>query len=116
MNIGTNNIGDLKNDGSAAAENLQRMFLFMHSRDNLKDTQIYWFSVAHRWDSSADNEAIDSCNALMKEWCAMSDWITYVEVTDKIMQENLNPDKLHPKDETYVNVYLPELAKSGIVY
>lgn len=116
INLGTNNIG-LGDSAYDAALKLQRMMLFMHSRQNLRNTEIYWFSITPRGDSDGAGKdgIIRSVNASMKKWCDAFDWVTYVEVYDKIdISTHLRDDKLHPLATTYGSVYLPALYAAGL--
>ena len=115
INLGTNNLGSGENVETAFI-NLQRMMLFFHSCDNLKDTQIYWFTVAPRGDINKSNEIV-ALNKKMTKWCAALDWVTCVPVYDLLdIKTHLKADKLHPLASTYTSIYLPQLAAAGIQY
>lgn len=115
INLGTNNLG-AGESATMATANLQRMLLFFHSRENLKNTQIYWFTVAPRGDINKANDIVQLNNKMI-EWCEALDWITCVNVyPDLDVNTHLKTDKLHPLATTYRNIYLPKLAAAGIQY
>ncbi|MDE6401247.1 MAG: SGNH/GDSL hydrolase family protein [Clostridiales bacterium] len=115
INLGTNNLGRGES-ASTAAMNLQRMLLFFHSCENLKDAQIYWFNIAPRGDINKSSEIV-AVNKEMSKWCAALDWVTAVDVNSRLdVTTHLKSDKLHPQATTYTSVYLPALATAGIQY
>lgn len=118
VNLGTNNIG-IGDSAIATTEKLQRLMLFLHSRANLRNTDIYWFSIAPRGDNDGlgKEDDIRAVNAAMEKWCAALDWLTFVDVYDSIdIGTHLKDDKLHPLITTYDEIYLPALAAAGLQY
>lgn len=110
VNLGTNNFGGDNCTVDETAECLQRLFTLLHEK--MPETQIYYFSIAQRYDTLNHSLSISSCNDLMKEWCEYKDWITFVDVEDKLSSVDLK-DGLHPKNETYRSVYIAALEKAG---
>lgn len=112
VNLGTNNLAADGDTVEGLAENLQRLFTLLH--DKMPDTNIYYFSIAQRVDTTAHTTKISAVNTYMKQWCENKDWITFVDVEDKVASSDLK-DGLHPKDETYSNIYVPALEAAGCV-
>lgn len=111
VNLGTNNIGGDNCSYEETAEALQRLFTVLH--DKMPETNIYYFSIAQRYDTTSHSLKISSCNDIMQEWCEGKDWITFLDVEDQISGADLK-DGLHPKDITYKNVYLKALEDAGV--
>ena len=112
VNLGTNNLAADGDMVEGLAENLQRLFTLLH--DKMPDTNIYYFSIAQRVDTTAHTTKISAVNTYMKQWCENKDWITFVDVEDKVASSDLK-DGLHPKDETYSGIYVPALEAAGCV-
>ena len=112
VNLGTNNLAADGDTVEGLAENLQRLFTLLH--DKMPNTNIYYFSIAQRVDTTAHATKISAVNALMEQWCEYKDWITFVDVEDQVSSSDLK-DGLHPKDETYANIYVPALEAAGCV-
>lgn len=112
VNLGTNNLAADGDTVEGLAENLQRLFTLLH--DKMPNTNIYYFSIAQRVDTTAHATKISAVNALMEQWCEYKDWITFVDVEDQVSSSDLK-DGLHPKDETYTNIYVPALEAAGCV-
>ena len=112
VNLGTNNLAADGDTVEGLAENLQRLFTLLHNK--MPNTNIYYFSIAQRVDTTAYATKISAVNALMEQWCEYKDWITFVDVEDQVASSDLK-DGLHPKDETYANIYVPALEEAGCV-
>ena len=112
VNLGTNNLAADGDTVEGLAENLQRLFTLLH--DKMPNTNIYYFSIAQRVDTTAHATKISAVNALMEQWCEYKDWITFVDVEGRVSSSDLK-DGLHPKDETYTNIYVPALEAAGCV-
>ena len=112
VNLGTNNLAADGDTTEGLAENLQRLFTLLH--DKMPNTNIYYFSIAQRVDTTAHTTNISVVNTYMEQWCEHKDWITYVDVEDKVASSDLK-DGLHPKDETYSKIYVPALEAAGCI-
>ena len=84
---------------------MQRLFTLLH--DRMPDANIYYFSIAQRADTKYAAQ-VSAVNDAMEQWCEYKDWITFVDVEDQISASDLK-DGVHPKNETYTNVYVPAL-------
>ena len=105
VNIGTNNIYDDNRAAPETVRDLQRLFTLLH--DRMPDANIYYFSIAQRADTKYAAQ-VSAVNDAMEQWCEYKDWITFVDVEDQISASDLK-DGVHPKNETYTNVYVPAL-------
>ena len=112
VNLGTNNLAADGDTVEGLAENLQRLFTLLHNK--MPNTNIYYFSIAQRVDTTAHATKISAVNALMEQWCEYKDWITFVDVEGRVASSDLK-DGLHPKDEAYANIYVPALEAAGCV-
>ena len=112
VNLGTNNLAADLDTTEGLAENLQRLFTLLH--DKMPNTNIYYLSIAQRVDTTSYRTRISAVNDLMEQWCEYKDWITFVDVEDQVSSSDLK-DGLHPKDETYTNIYVPALEAAGCV-
>ena len=112
VNLGTNNLAADLDTTEGLAENLQRLFILLH--DKMPNTNIYYLSIAQRVDTTSYGTRISAVNDLMEQWCEYKDWITFVDVEDQVSSSDLK-DGLHPKDETYTNIYVPALEAAGCV-
>ena len=112
VNLGTNNLAADWDRTEGLAENLQRLFTLLH--DKMPNTNIYYLSITQRVDTTAHATRISSVNDLMEQWCEYKDWITFVNVEGRVSSSDLK-DGLHPKNETYANIYVPALEAAGCV-
>ena len=112
VNLGTNNLAADWEKTEEVAENLQRLFTLLH--DKMPNTNIYYLSITQRFDTTSHAKRISDVNDLMEQWCEYKDWITFVDVEGRVSSSDLK-DGLHPKDETYANIYVPALEAAGCV-
>ena len=97
IHIGTNNFYDDHMDHIETTAALQRLFLVLH--DRYPETDIYYFSITQRLDSSYAT-MVDVTNANMQAWCEGRDWITWLDTSSKLTTDKLK-DGVHPKLENY---------------
>lgn len=97
IHIGTNNVYDDKMDQTETTQALQRLFLVLH--DLLPETNIYYFSITQRADTSYAT-TVSRVNDDLAAWCAPRDWITWLDTTSKLTTDKLK-DGIHPKLENY---------------
>ena len=110
VNLGTNNFYDDHDSSETATESLQRMFTLIH--DILPDTNIYYFAITQRSDTSYKS-GVSETNAAMKAWCEGYSWMTFLDTEQALTVGTLLEDGIHPKLETY-NVFMGALAQSKI--
>lgn len=110
VNLGTNNFYDDHDSSETATESLQRMFTLIH--DILPDTNIYYFAITQRSDTSYKS-GVSETNAAMKAWCEGYSWITFLDTEQALTVGTLLEDGIHPKLETY-NLFMGALAQSKI--
>ena len=111
VNIGTNNFYDDHRDASETVCDLQRLFTLLH--DRMPNTNIYYFSIAQRTNTKYAAQ-VSAVNDAMEQWCKYKDWITFVDVEDQISSSDLK-DGVHPRNETYTNIYVRALEEAGCV-
>lgn len=112
VTVGTNNLYDDQEDAETAYESLQRMFQVIHSI--LPETQIYYFSIVHRYNLNDFNK-ISTVNGCMRDqFCAGKDWIKFIDVSGQVSFDRMMSDKIHPLLETY-SVYVNALDAAGLV-
>ncbi len=111
VDLGTNNLYDDNRSAQDTVRDLQRLFTCLHAA--MPDTQIYYFSIAQRADTKYAAE-VSTVNDVMQKWCENRDWITFIDVEDKVTTAGL-ADGIHPNAETYRNVYKKELEAAGCV-
>ena len=111
VNIGTNNFYDDHRTMQDTVRDLERLFTCLHAA--MPDTQIYYFSIAQRADTTY-SAVVSAVNDTMQAWCANRDWITIIDIEDKVTAADL-ADGVHPNAATYRNVYMKELEAAGCV-
>ncbi len=79
----------------------------------MPDTQIYYFSIALRADNTY-SASISAANDALQEWCENRDWITFIDVEDKVTTGDL-ADGVHPNANAYRDIYMKELEAAGCV-
>jgi lysophospholipase L1-like esterase len=105
--IGTNNIADLHQTGEEAAkgrDGIQSMLETFH--EAVPDAYMYLLTVnlcgeTVRWNA---REEIQTCNALMREYCAKTDWVEIVE-TERAFYDDADYTQ-KPNAEYFVTDYL----------
>lgn len=107
IHIGTNNFYDDHMDHIETTAALQRLFLVLH--DLYPETNIYYFSITQRLDSSYAT-MVDITNADMQAWCEGRDWITWLDTSSELTVDKLK-DGIHPKLENY-NVFTEALEEA----
>ncbi len=115
FNLGNN---DIHNDGSVRAEDyaedMQKLLTTVH--EIMPDANIFIYSVAHRNASmTGQNGTVDGANALMKAWCAETEWVTFVDISDQLDTSMLD-DGIHPEDKYYAEIFVPALVSAGCVF
>lgn len=110
VNLGTNNFYDDHDSSETTTESLQRMFTLIH--DILPDTNIYYFAITQRSDTSYKT-GVSETNAAMKAWCEGYSWMTFLDTEQALTVSTLLDDGIHPKLETY-SVFMGALAQSKI--
>lgn len=113
VNVGTNNVYDQNATTEETVSSLQRLYTMLHSL--YPQTKIYYFNITHRMYDDAEMRypIVNGINAQMKEWCNGKDWITFVDISDKIKFNDLMGDAIHPKLETY-RYFTQALEECGI--
>lgn len=110
IHLGTNNIYD---DGDGAQEtllSLQRLLTLLHGR--YEGARLYYFGISLRTYGSAEIACSESVNAAIKEWCALRDWVTYIDTPSRLTGDMLR-DNVHPKLE-YYRIFTDALAETDI--
>ena len=110
VNLGTNNFYDDHDSSETATESLQRMFTLIHNI--LPDTNIYYFAITQRSDTSY-KAGVSETNAAMNAWVEGYSWMTFLDTEQALTVDTLLSDGIHPKLETY-NVFMGALAQSKI--
>lgn len=98
IHIGTNNFYDAARSLEQTTDGLQKLFLYMH--EQYPTSNIYFFGITYRADTSHSDE-ITSANSFMRDWCALRDYITYVDTPSLLTLDKLKDDGIHPKLESY---------------
>ncbi len=111
ISLGTNDFYNDAKSQKRVAGDLQRLFLLLH--EEMPDTQIYYFSIAHRTDFTYDKQ-IDKTNAQMERWCEGLPWVTFVDVAQEMTTDKLS-DGIHPQEMCYETIYLQALENAGCV-
>lgn len=111
MHVGTNNFYDAHDSVEDTVNSLKRLFMFMH--DSYPTTNIYWFDITQRADTSFASQVTET-NRELANWCAKYDWITCVDTCSKITVGMLRDDGVHPKTESY-KVFTDALSEAGCV-
>ena len=107
IHIGTNNFYDDHMDHIETTAALQRLFLVLH--DLYPETNIYYFSITQRSDTSYAT-MVSNTNASMQAWCEGREWITWLDTSSKLTVDKLK-DGIHPKLENY-NVFTEALEEA----
>lgn len=108
LHIGTNNFYDAHDIVEDTEESLKRLFMFLHS--SYPTSNIYWFNITQRTDTSFASQ-VSQTNSAIASWCAKYDWITCVDTCSKVSGSMLK-DGVHPKTENY-KVFTDALVEAG---
>ena len=111
VNVGTNNFYDDHRSMQETVRDIERLFTCLHAA--MPDTQIYYFSIALRADTTY-SASISAANDALQEWCENRDWITFIDVEDKVTTGDL-ADGVHPNAIAYRDIYMKELEAAGCV-
>lgn len=116
VNVGTNNVYDIRYTRELTVSSLQRLYTMLHGL--YPQAKIYYFNITHRMYEEAEISypTVNAINADMKAWCGGKDWITFVDISDKIKLEDLrieDNDYIHPKPEAY-RYFVQALEDCGI--
>ena len=109
VNLGTNNFYDDGDTVEEATEGLQRLFAALHNE--FPEARIYYFSIAQRVCKDYRLQ-ISKTNATLKEWCSEREWITFLDIEERLTEDMLR-DGLHPKLDAY-SLFLDALFEAGI--
>ena len=119
LSIGTNDLGRNESVETVVAE-LQELFGRIH--ELLPETQVCWYTLAPRADTTALTERIPAVNAAISEWAQGKEWFTLLDVYTLYLNEDgsvdwslLKSDRLHPQLTTYDDLYMALLEQAGIV-
>ena len=88
---------------------MQRLFVALHNE--FPETRIYYFSIAQRVCKDYRLQ-ISKTNATLKEWCSEREWITFLDIEERLTEDMLR-DGLHPKLDAY-SLFLDALFEAGI--
>lgn len=118
LSIGTNDLGRNESVETVVAE-LQELFGRIH--ELLPETQVCWYTLAPRADTTALDASIPAVNEGIAEWAQGKEWFTLLDAYSEFTDENgdvdwsmLKGDKLHPQLATYNSVYMALLQNAGI--
>ncbi len=110
IHLGTNDLWAGEGRPTDIVNGLQRLFNTLHQK--FPNTKIYYFGITRRADGSAQDR-IDMVNADMTTWCANnSEFMTYIDTTNRIQPSDLMSDNLHPRRETYQK-FVDALQEAG---
>lgn len=103
LNIGINDIDDLRAGGTGAASQIQDLLLDI--RENLPSTEVYLMSLLHCTGNFSWNwNDVQTCNEKSKEFCEQDDKLHFLDVTSKIgdnYTKCLVSDGLHPNQNGF---------------
>ena len=102
MNIGTNDLYDLRREADDVTSSLERLFTMMH--DTMPSAKFYWFTINRRYGGGASEELeakADEVIANFSKWAEGRKWITVVNSRAKYTADKTKPDLLHPNDAGY---------------
>lgn len=97
IHIGTNNFYDAHDTVEDTETSLMRLFMFMH--DSYPTSNIYWFNITQRSDTTYA-EQVRTTNAYIASRAATLDFLTVVDTSSKVTTDMLR-DGVHPTTENY---------------
>lgn len=108
LHIGTNNFYDMHDFVEETEESLMRLFMFLHS--SYPTSNLYWFNITQRTNTSYASQ-VSETNSALAAWCAKYSWITCVDTASQVTGSMLK-DGVHPKTEHY-KVFTDALTAAG---
>ena len=108
IHLGTNNFYDIRDSVEQTEASLIRLFEYLHT--SYPETNIYWFNITQRQDTSYATQ-VTQTNAYLANWCAQYEWITCVNTSSKVDFSMLK-DGVHPLTE-YYSVFTYALVNAG---
>lgn len=110
INIGVNDICTDKLSADECVASIEGLCNLIHKK--MPDTNVYYYSICKRTDTTDYNNTIAQTNSALKGFTESKNWITFVDVADDVTEYK---DGVHPTNALYSTVFIKKLLLSGCV-